>query len=262
MRDGTTQTFWHSNLQKEELGRALDRLIIAFPKYKDLRYISVDSMDSNAIESLRDFCVKITDYRSEMEVAARRQMERMVELEEQCADQNQRLQWQDAEIVRLGELVSSLSSPQQDPGYTSAGSDNLEERTKKSNNSQRNATKLSDDSIDLDDSARFRPRGRGEGIYKATPLVIVEGEEGSTEVVKRTNSLKPVGLDHRNVGLNERPMSTLYDEDPLPPDADVDEKLIWLERSLERERRENIYLRDRLVHDISRQIIKMCLTIH
>lgn len=245
MRDGTTQTFWHSNLQKEELGRALDRLIIAFPKYKDLRYISVDSMDSNAIESLRDFCVKITDYRSEMEVAARRQMERMVELEEQCADQNQRLQWQDAEIVRLGELVSSLSSPQQDPGYTSAGSDDLEERTKKSNNSQRNATKLSDDSIDLDDSARFRPRGR-EGIYKATPLVIVEGEEGSTEVVKRTNSLKPVGLDHRNVGLNERPMSTLYDEDPLPPDADVDEKLIWLERSLERERRENIYLRDRL----------------
>lgn len=250
MRDGTTQTFRHSNLQKEELGRALDRLIIAFPKYRDLRYISVDSMDPNAFESLREFCINIADYRSEMEAASQRQMERMTVLEDQCADQDQRLKWQDAEIVRLTELVSSLSSsPQQDPGYTSAGSDDLEERTKKSNNTQRNAAKSSDDSLDLDDSARFRPRDR-EGIYKATPLVIAEGEEGSKAIVKRTNSLKPVGLDHRNVGY-ERSMSTLYDEDPLPPDADVDEKLQWLERSLERERRENLYLRDRLVRDIS-----------
>lgn len=247
-RDSTAQTFRHSKLEKKLFELALDRLIITCPKYKDLRSIDVDILDYTTFKSLRDVCVEMLDgynaimkYRSEADVYQRR-VETIARLEEQCDAQEQKIKKREVEIVTLKELVNYLRSSQQDPEQTSGGA-YLEDRIKQS---QGDAGKLSDDGIHFDDSARFRSRVK-DGIYRATPLIIAEGAEGSKAVVKRTSSLKPVSLEHRSAGY-EKPLPTLHDVEPLPIDAEIDQKLNWLERSLARERLENLFLKDRLVH--------------
>lgn len=247
-RDSATQTFRHSELEKNLFKLALDRLIITCPKYKDLRSIDVDILDYTTLKSLRDVCVEILDgynaimrYKSEAEVY-QRHVETITRLEDQCDAQEQKIKKREVEIVRLKELVNYLRSSQRDPEQTS-GSADLEDIVKQS---QGNAVKLSGDSTDLDDSARFRSRVK-DGIYRATPLIIAEGAEGSKAVVKRTSSLKPVSPEHRNAGY-EKSLSTLHDAEPLPLDTEIDEKLNWLKRSLAGERLENLFLKDRSVY--------------